>query len=293
MLKLAKISLTVPPEIKDLASDFFLGQEANAVSEDDIKGSFMVSALFPIDTDLEPIISNLNNYMCFLRDNLMDFKIDEVKVEHIDRSSWEVWRNELKRVKAGKKVYITPPWDLSKCDNNGHLIIINPSMAFGTGHHETTKLCIGYIEELMETNSFKSILDVGCGSAILSIAAIKLGVRNAVCFDIDPVAVKEAEENIDRNKLNGEIVGFCGFIQSVRGVFDLIVANISVEAILLMKHELKSRLNHNGYLILSGIPYMRKEELSSGIIDAGFILDRENTDGEWTGMVFKKNRENF
>jgi len=288
MLKLAKISLNVPPDIKDLASDFFLGQEAEAVSEDDIKGNFKVSALFPIDTDLEPIIKNLTDYMDFLKNNLRDFNIDEVKVEHIDRSSWEIWKNELKRVKAGKTVYITPPWDLSKCENNEHLIIINPSMAFGTGHHETTKLCIGYIEEISNSKKINSVLDVGCGSAILSIAAIKLGIGKAVCFDIDPVAVKEAGENIERNKVTDEIILFCGLIQCVNGLYDLIVANISVEAILMMKYELRSRLSHDGSLVLSGIPFMRKEELKKGIIDAGFTQIKENTDGEWTGMVFRK-----
>ncbi|MGI9533845.1 MAG: 50S ribosomal protein L11 methyltransferase [Thermodesulfobacteriota bacterium] len=289
MLKLTKISLTVPPEIKDMASDFLLGLDAEAVSEDDIKGNFKVSALFPIDTDLEPIMQKLYHYMDFLKNNIKDFNIDEVNVEHIDRSSWEIWRNELKRVKAGKNIFITPPWDLSNCAKNKHLIVINPSMAFGTGHHETTKLCISYIEELNNTKRFETILDVGCGSAILSIAAIKLGVTKGVCFDIDPVAVKEARENIERNKVSKDITHFCGFIQGVRGIYDLIVANISVEAILLMKNEIKSRLSPDGYLILSGIPLMRKDELSSGIIDAGFTQNEERTDGEWTGMVFKKN----
>ncbi|MGI9554304.1 MAG: 50S ribosomal protein L11 methyltransferase [Thermodesulfobacteriota bacterium] len=288
MLKLTKISITVPPEIKDMASDFFLGLDAEAVSEDDIKGNFKVSALFPMDTDVEPIIAKLNHYMDFLKDNIKDFNMAEVTVEHIDRSSWEIWRNELKRVKAGKNVFITPPWDLSNCGENEHLIVINPSMAFGTGHHETTKLCISYIEELISTKKFESILDVGCGSAILSIAAIKLGIAGAVCFDIDPVAVKEARENINRNSVGKDITYFCGFIQSVRGIYDLIVANISVEAILLMKNEIKSRLSPDGFLILSGIPFMRKDELSSGIIDAGFSHIEERTEGEWTGMVFMK-----
>ena len=288
MLKLAKIALTVPPEIKDLASDFFLGLEAEAVSEDDVKGNFIVSALFPIDADLDPIIQKLTNYMDFLKNNLKDFDIDEIHVEHIDRSSWEIWRNELKRVRASTSILITPPWDLSSCGINEHLIVINPSMAFGTGHHETTKLCIEYIEELTNNNSFNSILDVGCGSAILSIAAVKLGVKNAVCFDIDPVAVKEAGENIERNNVGNEINHFCGLIQAVRGLYELIAANISVEAILLMKNELKSRLAQGGYLILSGIPVMRIEELKDGVINAGFTLFNEKTDGEWAAAVFKK-----
>ena len=141
---------------------------------------------------------------------------------------------------------------------------------------------------MCNNNSFNSILDVGCGSAILSIAAVKLGVKNAVCFDIDPVAVKEAGENIERNNVGNEINHFCGLIQAVRGLYELIAANISVEAILLMKNELKSRLAQGGYLILSGIPVMRIEELKDGVINAGFTLFNEKTDGEWAAAVFKK-----
>ena len=288
MLKLAKISLTIPLEIKNLVSDFFLGLEAMSVSEDNINRKCTVSALFPIEVDIETIIHKLNDYTNFLKNNLKDFNIGEIKVEHIDSSSWNVWRNKLKRVKACNSIYITPPWDLSKCANNEHLIVINPSMAFGTGHHETTKLCIGYIEELNNIKRFNTILDVGCGSAILSIAAIKLGVRKAVCFDIDPVAVKEAKENIERNKIDNEIMHFCGLIQGVRGTYDLIVANISVETILLIKNELKSRLSSDGFQILSGIPLGKKKELATGITDAGFKQIDEKTDGEWIGMVFTK-----
>ena len=160
-------------------------------------------------------------------------------------------------------------------------------MAFGTGHHETTKVCISYIEKLTENGSINSLLDVGCGSAILSIAAVKLGVKEVVAFDTDPVALKEANENKARNSITGQIKAYCGPIQCVNGTFDIVVANISVEAILLMKSELKSRLKPDGRLILSGIPVMRMEELERGITGEGFELLDKQIDGEWVGMFLK------
>ena len=292
MLKLSKISVNVPPGIKDYLSDFIFSLETTAVSEDGNNANgYTVSALFPIERDLEPIVNDLYEYMNFLNTNISEFEIDKIKIEHIDRSSWEIWKNELKRVRAGRTVLITPPWELNKCESHEHLIIINPSMAFGTGHHETTRLCIEYIEKLSELNKLNNMLDVGCGSAVLSIAGIKLGIKSAVCFDIDPVAVREARSNVKRNNETRSITYFCGSIGSLRGIYDLIVANISVEALILMGNEFYNLLSDTGYLVLSGIPSMRKTELTDGVGKAGFKVIEEKTDGEWTGIVFRKRIE--
>ncbi len=288
MLKLSKISLQIPYEVKDLLSDFLIGQNASSVSEDlHDNGPLTLSALFPIDYDLEPIMENLYSFIDFIKENIVDFEPGNLKVEHIDRSSWELWKSLLKTVRAGKNVVISPPWEKHECSENEVSIIINPSMAFGTGHHETTKVCISYIEKITGKNKISSLLDVGCGSAILSIAAVKLGVREVVAFDTDPVAIKEANENKARNGVTDQIMTYCGPIQCINRTFDIVVANISVETILMMKSELKSRLNKDGRMILSGIPVMRMEELERGIINEGFKLLDKQIDGEWVGMFFK------
>lgn len=288
MLKLSKISLQIPYEAKDLLSDFLIGQNATAVSEDlDDNGPLTLSALFPIDDDLEPIMENLFSFIDFIKENIVDFEPGEIKVEHIDRSSWEIWKSLLKTVRAGQNVVISPPWEKPERSENDVSIVINPSMAFGTGHHETTKVCISYIEQMTGNSKINSLLDVGCGSAILSIAAVKLGVREVIAFDTDPVAIKEANENKARNAITDQIKTYCGPIQCVNGTFDIVVANISVEAILLMKSELKSRLKEDGRMILSGIPVMRMEELERGIVNEGFELLDKKIDGEWVGMFLK------
>ena len=280
--------MQIPYEVKDLLSDFLLGQNASAVSEDlDDNGPLTLSALFPIEDDLVPIMENLNNFIDFIKGNIVDFEPGNIKVEHIDRSSWEIWKNLLKTVRAGENVVISPPWEKYECSENEVSIIINPSMAFGTGHHETTKVCISYIEEMTENNKINSLLDVGCGSAILSISAVKLGVKEVIALDTDPVAIKEANQNKARNGITNQIMTYCGTIQCINYTFDTIVANISVEAILTMKSELKSRLNKDGRMILSGIPVMRMEELEKGITNEGFKLLDKHIDGEWVGMLFK------
>ena len=280
--------MQIPYEAKDLLSDFLLGQNASAISEDlDDNGPITLSALFPIEYDLEPIMGNLYEFIDFVKENIVDFEPGDIVVEHIDRSSWEIWKSLLKTVRAGNKVVISPPWEKYECKKDEVSIIINPSMAFGTGHHETTKMCISYIEQIAEENNTNSLLDVGCGSAILSIAAFKLGIKEVFALDTDPVAIKEANENKARNGISDQVLTYCGTIQCINNTFDTIVANISVEAILLMKSELKSRLKDDGRMILSGIPVMRMEELEDGIANEGFKLLDKKIDGEWVGMLFK------
>lgn len=285
MSKLAKIYLTVPSEVKDLASDFFLGLGAISTSEDSTGKDFLISALFPADMDLEPTVNKFRSYMEFLKNDLLHLDFGEINIGHVDNSSWDEWKKRLKKVKIGN-VCITPPWGSKEHGENELLVVINPSMAFGTGHHETTKLCIEYIESLSSNKDLSTILDIGCGSGVLSIVAVKLGIRKAVCVDIDPTAIKETKSNLARNKVKNRVTSLCGSIHSVRGTYDIVVANISLQTILSMKTELRARLLPGGFLILSGILSAQREQLIREFINAGFKQIGEKTKREWIGVVF-------
>jgi ribosomal protein L11 methyltransferase len=288
MLKHKKLTLRVSEEAKSLVSDFLLGlEDATGTAEDIIEGEgFEVSAYFPKKTDLSPTIRSLRDYLNFLEENLPGFRAGNIKIEEIDLSSWVLWKQELKTVRAGKRVVIRPPWEEYSPKEDEVVIEINPSMAFGTGHHETTRLCIQAMEEIFENVNVKNVLDVGCGSGILSIAAVRLGVDGATGLDIDPVAVEEAKKNSEKNSVSHKIKLVCGYLETVKEKFDLIVANISVETILLMKDELKLRLNSGGKLLVSGIPNSRRDEAVSGLEKGGFILERELREGDWVAIVF-------
>jgi ribosomal protein L11 methyltransferase len=131
------------------------------------------------------------------------------------------------------------------------------------------------------------MLDVGCGSAILSIAGFKLGIGNVTGFDTDPVAISESRKNARRNDVLGKIKFFCGYIQSVRGVYDLIVANVYLEPIYHMREEFKARLAPGGALVVSGIPVMRRDEAVDYLVKAGFRLDKELREGDWVALAFR------
>ncbi|HVY54578.1 MAG TPA: 50S ribosomal protein L11 methyltransferase [Thermodesulfobacteriota bacterium] len=288
MLKLSQLRLRVSENTVPLFSDFLLGLGSLGVAED-IKedGMYELSAYFPMDTDLSSVMESLREQSGVIKENVEGARIGPVEVEHIDRSSWEVWKTVLTMVRAGEGVVIVPPWEKYAPSPGETVVEINPSLAFGTGHHETTRLCIAFIEESARSGGVKSMLDVGCGSGILSISAYKLGIPDVTGFDTDPVAISESMKNARRNGVLGRIKFFCGHLESVRGAYDLIVANVYLEPIYHMREGLKSRLAPGGSLVVSGIPVMRRDDAVKYLVGAGYRLDKETREGEWVALRFR------
>jgi ribosomal protein L11 methyltransferase len=287
MFKLVKLSVVVPEGGKSLLSDFLLGLDAFSVAEDLLdNGKVEVSGYFSQVIDINHVMERLKDYVGFLDSIMQGISIDNINVEEFDKSSWDLWKTKLKKVKVSDRIIIRPPWEEYRPTDSEIVIEINPSLAFGTGHHESTRLCIRLIERLLEAPDSKSVLDAGCGSGILSIVAAKLGAKRVVAFDMDKVAVKETKKNLKGNSISDNVNLVCGYIESIKGKYDLIVANISVEELLHMRDELKSRMSEEGLLILSGIPFSRRDELLSGMEMSALILREEFRDGDWIAVVF-------
>ena len=288
MQKLSQLRLRVSENTVPLFSDFLLGLGSLGVAEDvKEEGMYELSAYFPMETDLSFIMDSLREQSGVIKESVSGAKIGPVQVEHIDRSSWEVWKTLLTMVRAGESVVIVPPWEKYSPAAGEVTVEINPSLAFGTGHHETTRLCIAFIEECARSGNVKNMLDVGCGSGILSIAACKLGIGDVTGFDTDPVAISESRKNASRNGVLGNIKFFCGYLDSVRGVYDLIVANVYIEPIYHMREGLKARLAPGGLLVVSGIPLMRRDDAVGYLVGAGYRLDKEMIEGEWVALGFR------
>ena len=288
LFKLSQIRVMVSEDAVSLFSDFLLGLGSLGVAED-IKedGMYELSAYFPMDTDLSSVMESLREQSGVIRESVVGAKIGPVQVQHIDRSSWEVWKTVLTMVRAGESVVIVPPWEKYSPAPGEVVVEINPSLAFGTGHHETTRLCIAFIEESVGSGGVNSVLDVGCGSGILSISAYKLGIPDVTGFDTDPIAISESRKNARRNGVLGRIKFFCGYLGSVRGVYDLIVANVYIEPIYHMREELKSRLAPGGRLVVSGIPLPRRDDAVRYLTGAGYSLFEEKREGDWVALGFR------
>lgn len=205
------------------------------------------------------------------------------------------WKKYFKPLKVGKKILIKPTWETVK-DSAGRLILeIDPASAFGTGGHATTKLCMEEIERRVKPGD--NVLDLGCGSGILSICALLLGAEKVTAVDIEENAVKIAEENLSDNgytAASGKTRLFCGNITSDADLFakvsderyDLIAANIVADVIISMKDLFAKLLkNRDSTLIVSGIIETRAEEIKSALKNSGLRIKATHHKTEWVSIT--------
>lgn len=171
-------------------------------------------------------------------------------------SGWrERWKQYFKPLRASARFVVAPPWESAAAPDGGHVLFIEPAMAFGTAQHETTALCLERVDGLYAARDLPTMLDVGTGTGILAIAASLLGAKVALGVDNDPNAVVAARDNV---RLNAGVVGrdlrMEGTpIGEVRGRYDLVAANILTPTLMLLKGEIASRVASGGQLMLSGI----------------------------------------
>ncbi|GJM16177.1 MAG: hypothetical protein DHS20C13_15040 [Thermodesulfobacteriota bacterium] len=167
-------------------------------------------------------------------------------------------------------------------------IEINPGWSFGKGNHPTTKLCIQALEELFKNKQIDSVLDIGCGSGVLSIASAALGAGDIVGVDIDYTITREADSNKDINGFSSQINIILGSIEDISGKFDLVVANILIDSIITIASELTERTTPVGTLLLSGIKNEQKNRAIEKFTELGYILEKEYKEKEWVALVFKQ-----
>lgn len=161
-------------------------------------------------------------------------------------------------------------------------------MAFGTGTHETTSLCIEALEDYLEKGDI--VFDIGCGSGILSIVSAKLGAEKVVAIDLDPLCVKISKDNIIKNKLEDKIeVAKGDLLEVLEGKADLIVSNIVAEVILTMTDDIKNYLKDDGIFIASGIILEKRDKVLESLQNNDFKIEKIKTQGEWVSIVSIKN----
>lgn len=192
------------------------------------------------------------------------------------------WINEYKKgiapVEAGE-FYVRPSWETPK---DGLIdIIIDPALAFGSGHHESTNSCLKLISKY--SKGYKNALDVGCGSGILSIAMAKLGLNVSAC-DTDELAVQSSLENAQKNNIAIDKI-WTGSITNSNEYYDIVVANIIADVILFLANDLKSKIKVGGIIILSGILTKYKNRIINAFSE--FELIENLTQNEWESFVFK------
>lgn len=207
----------------------------------------------------------------------------EINTSVIDDESWvDTWKKYYRPIEAGRYV-IVPRW--INHDAVGKIkVLMDPGMAFGTGEHESTKMCLMLMSEIDFTD--KAVIDVGTGSGILGIAAIKSGAKTCYMCDIDSVAVKAAKENAELNGVSSEAeIELADLLVGERKA-DVVLANLTAGILIRLSKGLSEHMNKNATLICSGIIHERKSEVIDAFAEAGFKLEKELSLGEWDGLEF-------
>lgn len=219
----------------------------------------------------------------------LDMGEGTVEVGKVNQSDWEnEWKNYYKPVKVGEKIVVKPTWENYDKQEGDLILELDPGMAFGTGTHETTSMCIQALEKYVKSEN-TTVLDIGCGSGILSIAAGLLGSKNVIGVDLDPVAVKVSKENIELNNLSENIeVRHGNLMDVVSEKAEIVVANIIADIIIFLSKEVGNYLKEDGIFISSGIIHAKLDEVVEAIEEAGFEILEVNKKGEWAAVVSKK-----
>ena len=249
-----------------------------------------IKAYLPMNSFLSETVNQIKLAI----NNLLTYDIDigtnQVSLSEVNEEEWATaWKKYYKPVKISKKITITPTWENYAPVSSDEIIIeLDPGMAFGTGTHPTTVLSIQALETYLKENDF--VIDVGCGSGVLSIAAAKLGAKGIFAYDLDEIAVKSTEFNAELNKMDQQIVVKQNdLLNNINKKADIIVSNILAEIIVQFVDDAWDNLVDGGLFITSGIIQNKKQLVKDTLIQQGFEILDLNEMEDWISIVAKKN----
>ena len=235
----------------------------------------------------------IKNMIARLKEENVDYGSLRLELGNVKEEDWaNNWKQYFKPFTVGEKFVIKPTWETYHENTDRYILEIDPNSSFGTGQHYTTQLCIEQLEKIVEPSC--EVLDMGCGSGILSIAALMLGARHVTAVDIDQNSVNIACENFEQNKMEpARYTTYCGNVMADEalenkighGKYDIVVANIVADVIIGMKQELRAFLKENGKLIASGIIGDRAEEVKGHLEEVGFEVESITEKNDWVAIL--------
>ena len=210
-----------------------------------------------------------------------------------DDSEWLYkWQEHFRPTRVGSRIVVKPSWEEYIPEEGDLVIEMDPGMAFGSGLHETTSMCIRALERILaehETDTPVRVLDVGTGTGILAIAGVLLGAEEALGIDIDTDAVRVAAENIEHNGLRNRIsVQYGDLTEGVEYTADILAANLMADLVIRLSDAAAGHLKRGGWYITSGILDIKEETVTKAIRDAGFAVEEVLHDGEWCAVIARK-----
>ena len=242
-----------------------------------------VTGYLPVDDRLENTLMSLK---AALKDSPDIPRRHDITVRFVHEEDWaNAWKQYFKPQRIGQRIVVKPTWEEYTPEPNDLIVQIDPGMAFGTGLHATTRLCLRALEDTVAAGM--TVADVGTGSGILSIAAVLLGASQVAATDNDPLAVRVALENVAVNGVEN-IVSVEEAWLPPAGEFDIVVANILADVIIGMATELYTATKAGGTLIVSGIIENKAEAVRKSLTPTGFVVTETRVDGEWVALLARR-----
>ena len=211
--------------------------------------------------------------------------IGDLQTSVVDEADWaEAWKAHFHVIRLGRRLVIKPSWRRHRRTGDEVVIDLDPGMAFGTGLHPTTRLCLETLEAVADRGPLGRALDVGCGSGILSIAAVKLGATRALGVDIDPIAIEATLANARHNRVGRRVRAREGSIPSGDGPFDLVLANLIAGVLVEHAANLAGELTPGGILVASGIFIDREPEVRAALEGAALEVTGRRDETDWVAL---------
>ncbi len=310
-MKWAEISIQTTPEATEAVANIFhdLGTSGVVIEDpelinsyrhsgtwdycgipEDDSGVVTVIAYLPVDNRLHESLKLFEQKVNELAHHDIDKGSGEIRWREVHEDDWSsAWKQYFHPLKIGERIVIKPTWEDYQPAEGEMIIELDPGMAFGTGTHQTTQMCVRCLEEVLIPGC--TVFDVGTGSGILAIAAAKLGAKDVRAVDLDPVAVKTARENVALNKVQdivrlseGDLLtGIAGEDKA-----DLIIANIVADVIIRMAADLPQRIKEEGIFIGSGIITGRLSDVAAALEQMGFYVEKVVEEGTWAAVVARR-----
>ncbi len=284
------ITLVIPEGFGEAISNFLIEEGATGVEEvgEDLRWE-KLKVYFPQDGKEKRVLHSLRRYLQSLQKIVPEIAQTQIETTSIPEQDWgENWKRFFKPFQVTSRLVVKPPWTKIRLKKNQIPINIHPGMAFGTGTHATTKLCMKALERSLRRKGL-SVLDVGTGSGILSIAAAQLGAGEVWGLDIDGAAVENARENVERNSVSDIVKIRKGRTGDIQKRFDVVVANIDLKNLKKMRWSLIHHLKDQGFLILSGILKEEGEKLRQHYFETGHFQWAKVTHEEgWACIILKR-----
>ncbi|WP_110953320.1 50S ribosomal protein L11 methyltransferase [Anaerosinus massiliensis] len=246
-----------------------------------------VKAYLPVDEELDDKLRIFEKRVDELAGNNIDKGLGDISCNEIQEEDWATsWKDFFHPVKVGELIVIKPSWESYPASPNDILIELDPGMAFGTGTHHTTAMCIRLLEETITGGM--DVFDVGTGSGVLAIAAAKLGAKKIMAVDFDAMAVRVAKENVEINHVTDLInVKQGDLMKGLDGKADVIIANIVADIIIRLLEDVPNKLKKGGTMIASGIIAERLGDVTEAVLAQGLVVDKVVEEGGWAAMLIR------